>query len=382
MISPNSGTSSLRCVAWAAALGVWALTTSAHAHKPSDSYLSLQIDAGGATGHWDIALRDLDRALTLDADGDGALTWGEVRARESELGSYAFEQLAFRRGGAACALELDVLGIVEHSDGGYARLPFAARCAGTSALALNYGFFFELDPQHRAVVRVRGGENEGERTSVIGAARRELTLGGAATAPVLSSLAIVREGVGHILSGLDHVLFLLALLLPAALGRRNADTPTGPQIQSVLRDVVKVVTAFTLAHSLTLALAALGLVSLSARVIEPAIAASVALAALDNLRPMFGSERWSIAFVLGLLHGFGFSSALADLGLAGASLVRALFAFNVGVELGQLALVALFVPAAFLIRKEWAQRFLLVRGGSLAIATVSLVWLFERIGKG
>jgi hypothetical protein len=212
----------------------------------------------------------------------------------------------------------------------------------------------------------------------------------------------LRAGIAHILSGLDHVLFLLALLLPAVIGQRaraplrhgkgasplDAQTSVReqnrdpPQIQTVLRDVVKVVTAFTIAHSLTLGLAALGVVSVSAQVIEPAIAASVALAALDNLRPCFGSQRWSIAFALGLLHGFGFSSALADLGLRGAGLLRALFAFNAGVELGQLALVALFLPLAFLLRRQWLYRWLLLRGGSLAIGCVSLIWLFERMRGG
>jgi hypothetical protein len=192
----------------------------------------------------------------------------------------------------------------------------------------------------------------------------------------------VRHGVEHILSGLDHVLFLLALLLPAVLRRKQDQTPTATQIRSVLGDVVRVVTAFTIAHSLTLGLAALGVVDMSAEVIEPAIAASVAVAALDNLWPVFGSERFRIAFALGLLHGFGFSSALSDLGLSGASLLRGLFAFNVGVELGQLALVLLFVPLAFVLRHAWFYRLVMVRGGSLAIAALSLVWFYERMVGG
>jgi hypothetical protein len=142
------------------------------------------------------------------------------------------------------------------------------------------------------------------------------------------------------------------------------------------------VTAFTAAHSLTLTLATLGLVSVSSRVIEPAIAASVALAAVNNLRPLFGPDRWVVAFALGLLHGFGFSSVLADAGLAPAALVRALVGFNVGVELGQLAIVAAFVPAAFLLRRTVAYRRVALLGGSTAIAACALLWTVQRIATG
>ena len=107
------------------------------------------------------------------------------------------------------------------------------------------------------------------------------------------------------------------------------------------------VTAFTVAHSITLGLAALGVVRVSRRIIEPAIAASVLLAAANNCARSSGRDRWVVAFALGLLHGFGFSSVLAELGLPQGQLLAALFGFNAGVELGQLVLVALFVPLAF-----------------------------------
>src|SRR5439155_14839637 len=155
-----------------------------------------------------------------------------------------------------------------------------------------------------------------------------------------------------------------------------------PAIRSALGDVAKIVTAFTAAHSLTLSLAALGLVSVSSRVIEPAIAASVALAAVNNVRPLFGPDRWVVAFALGLLHGFGFSSVLSDAGLAPAALARALVGFNLGVEAGQLGIVALFVPAAFFLRRTAAYRRLALVGGSAVIAAVALLWTVQRIATG
>ncbi|HEX5656202.1 MAG TPA: HupE/UreJ family protein [Polyangiales bacterium] len=320
----------------------------AQAHKPSDSYLTLDLEGASVRGQWDVALRDLDRALQID-DGDGVVHGRELLAADL---SRALAQVHV----PGCALSISgAPKLIEHSDGAYARIGFAGACKDAPQ-TLQYDFFFALDPQHRAVV------HNGEHTFVLTARERSHDLH--------TRGSLVADGIWHILSGLDHVLFLLALLLPSVL-RRDALRP-------LLADVLRVVTAFTVAHSLTLALAALGLVRMSAAWIEPAIAASVALAALDNVVPIFGGGRASLAFALGLLHGFGFSSALSDLGLSGAALLRGLVSFNVGVELGQLGLIALFLPVAYLARNtRW-----LMRSGSLAIAAVALVWFAQRVTGG
>src|SRR5207247_3039031 len=132
-------------------------------------------------------------------------------------------------------------------------------------------------------------------------------------------------------------------------------------------DVVKVVTAFTLAHSITLSLAALSVVSLPSRLVESAIALSVVLAALNNLRPLVFEKRWVIAFCFGLVHGFGFASVLADLGLPQESLLIALVAFNLGVELGQLAIVGVFLPIAYNLRTTGVYQRVVVVYGSIVI---------------
>jgi hypothetical protein len=141
---------------------------------------------------------------------------------------------------------------------------------------------------------------------------------------------------------------------------------------------LKIVTAFTLAHSITLSLATLGVFSLPSRWVESAIAASVVLAALNNLWPLFHGRRWAMAFAFGLIHGFGFASVLADLGLPQGTLALALVGFNVGVEIGQLAIVAAFLPLAFMLRDtRFYQRGVFV-GGSAAIAMLAALWFAER----
>jgi hypothetical protein len=143
-------------------------------------------------------------------------------------------------------------------------------------------------------------------------------------------------------------------------------------------EVAKVVTAFTVAHSITLSLAALSVVVLPSRLVESGIALSVLLAALNNLHPVVANGRWIAAFGFGLLHGFGFAGALHDLGLPAGSLALSLFGFNLGVEAGQLAIVVVFLPLAFLLRSTWAYRRMLFAGGSVAIAAIAVVWLVER----
>ena len=142
--------------------------------------------------------------------------------------------------------------------------------------------------------------------------------------------------------------------------------------------MLRIVTAFTLAHSITLSLAALSVVTLPSRLVESTIALSVVLAALNNLWPLVGGRRWAVAFGFGLIHGFGFASVLADLGLPRDALVLALVGFNLGVELGQLAIVTLFLPVAYGLRHTWIYRRIIFSGGSALIALVAAVWLLER----
>ena len=152
-----------------------------------------------------------------------------------------------------------------------------------------------------------------------------------------------------------------------------------PAARPAVLNVLKIVTAFTVAHSLTLSLAALGLVHPPSRWVESAIAASVVLAALNNLLPFFAGRGWLVAFGFGLVHGFGFANALRDLGLQSGELAATLFGFNLGVEVGQLAIVAAFLPLALAARHLVFYRRLVLRAGSAAILGVATTWLAERV---
>lgn len=175
-------------------------------------------------------------------------------------------------------------------------------------------------------------------------------------------LDFVTMGIEHILGGIDHLLFLLALLAPA---RR-------------LWSVIRIATAFTVAHSLTLSLAVLGWIEVPSAIVEPLIAASIVAVAAENLLTAHESRwRWVLAFVFGLVHGLGFAGALTELDLTTASLVRALVGFNIGVEIGQLLAIAVAFPLLY-----WAgapQRWpWLAKGLSLVVLLAGAWWLVER----
>jgi HupE / UreJ protein len=146
-----------------------------------------------------------------------------------------------------------------------------------------------------------------------------------------------------------------------------------------LTEVLWVVTAFTIAHSITLTLAALQIISLPSRWVESAIAASVVLAAVNNLYPVVERKRWLVAFTFGLIHGFGFASVLTELGLPKDALVLSLLGFNLGVEIGQLAIVAVFLPVAYMLRNTVLYRKGIFVGGSILTMLIALVWLAERV---
>jgi hypothetical protein len=352
-------------------------------HKASDSYLSLETGMDGIAGRWDIALRDLDYALGLDTDDDGAIAWGELHRRQGDIAGYALARLAVTAKGAPCALSLRDFLVDHHTDGAYAVLRFAGACPAppgepapkAAGIHVDYRLFFDLDPQHRGLLRWSDGTVAGTAVLAPGDSRRTFGAGPEASGGFAD---FVREGIWHIWTGYDHLLFLLSLLLPAVLVREQGRWRRAPSFRSALWDVVQVVTAFTLAHSLTLSLAALGYVDLPSRWVESAIAASVVLAALNNLVPAFQSRRPALAFGFGLVHGLGFASVLSDLALPVTGRLWALLGFNLGVEIGQLAVVAAFLPLAHFASGFRLYRTAALQTGSAAIALVALAWLLER----
>jgi hypothetical protein len=430
-----------RLAALVVAAGAGLLATPfAQAHKASDAYVTLQVAGADVDARIDIALRDLDRDLDLDANADDQLSWKEVRTRWADIAALARTDIRLSADGARCTPEpatipttdADAPAITEHSDGRYAVLRTQWHCAApVQQLSVEYELFAKTDPTHRGIARVSrlatptSADGPAPQLAVLSPGNgwhrfklpplpeaaapsaaaatpaptamlatpspapmaADTDAGAPRDTPASSFFGFVREGVHHILIGYDHILFLLSLLLPAVWIRsRVTDPRTGASrtrwvpsdnLKLALTNVLKVVTAFTVAHSITLALSVLNVVNPPSRWVESIIAASVVLAALNNIWPVISEARWKLTFVFGLVHGFGFASALKDAGLAQGALVGPLVGFNVGVEIGQLCIVAVVLPLAWSLRGTRTYRGAFA-AGSLAIATVAGLWFVQR----
>jgi hypothetical protein len=372
------------------AIALAAVAGLASAHKSSDSYLQIDAAPGKLAVRWDIALRDLDIALDLDTDGDGKLTWGEVKAAWPRIESYAMAHLSIE----GCELRPVERGLERRNDGTYAVVHLVSDCTLAAQPAIAYSLFAEVDPTHRGIAKIqRPGQPlvlsvlDPSRPATAGTASvgsaGSAASGAAHAAASAESSAPSRwqflgEGIRHILGGYDHVLFLLCLLLPAVMRRTAEGWRPVERLSQAILPVVGIVSAFTVAHSITLTLAALKLVSLPSSFIEPAIAVTIVLAALDNIWPVFPVRRIVVTFFFGLIHGFGFASVLAELNLPTADFAWALLQFNVGLEMGQLMIVVVATAVLFNLRGWSRYRTFVIRGGSLVAMSIAGLWFIER----
>jgi hypothetical protein len=350
------------------------------AHIASNGFLTLNVEGSSRlNGHIELAVRDVELAVGLDTNGDGKVTWGEVRAHEREIVDYVVRHLSISSGRSVgrCEVRGGALEVNERVDGNYLWVPLGLVCARSlDAIKIDYRMMQGIDPSHRGLLVV----------SAYGATQTGVLIPGAG--PTVISLGHVtwlttvaeyfKVGVWHIWSGIDHLLFLLSLLLPAVLRRAHGRWEAAPLARPAFINILKVVTAFTLAHSVTLSLAAFDVVHLPSRLTESVIAASIIIAALNNVFPRVTEGRWRIAFAFGLLHGFGFASVLAEMGLPPGARLISLVAFNLGVEAGQLAVVLAAMPLAYWLRATRFYRNAVLNWGSCAIAGLALVWLVQR----
>lgn len=362
--------------AWVKQLGVavalatlLTLPRLAAAHSPSTGRVTLDVDSRDGRelrGSVQLAIRDLDTALWLDRDQNGDVTWAELQSAEPAVRNYVAQRLQLGES-SRCSVTWQALRVATLNDGNYATLPLLLHCAlAPTELTVRYRLLFDIDAQHRGLVQWN------TQTAIVRSPELiALSAGQSSSVP-----SFIREGVWHIWIGYDHILFLLCLILPAVYQRRTARWQPADSLGDATREVFEIVTAFTLAHSITLVISAIGLVSMPTRYVETAIALSVVAAAANNLWRAVDA-RWAVAFVLGLLHGFGFSSVLLATGLPAQHAVGPLLGFNIGVELGQAAIVVATLPLLFLIRRTLVYQVLL-RGGSALVAVLALFWAYQR----
>ncbi len=374
------------------------LPVTAFAHKESDAYLTLTSDPSHLSvlhGQFDIALRDLSFVLDIDSNHDSAVTWGEVKANRDAIERYALKGLTVKGDGLTCQTHPTDQKIDEHNDGAYDVIFFGAVCDKEipSRLTLVYTLFQDVDPYHRGIITIHAGNRVAG--AVLGPKTPTATLDLREPDRWSQFKSFMLDGIWHIWTGPDHLLFIMSLLLPAVLFRRSALPPDSPLLQTPLRfsdsgwvpvpklssamlELIKVVSGFTVSHSATLTLSVLGYVNLPSRLVESGIALSIIVAALNNVHPIVTRRAWVVAFAFGFVHGLGFASALAGLSLPPGAMATSLGGFSLGVELGQESIVLPFLPLAFLVRRTRFYQVGVVRWGSLLIIAIATVWLVQR----
>lgn len=352
-------------------------TATASAHKPSDSYLTIEGGKQFLTAHWDIAIKDLQFLIGVDEDGDGKVTWGELKTKRQAITAHALSHLEIRANGKDCNLKDSRLLVDNHTDGAYAVIFLDTQCPGDAkTLDIHYSLLFDADPTHRGLLRYTNGALDS--THVLSPDQPNLTLKTDEVNLWTTLRDYLVEGTWHIWKGYDHILFLLMLLLPAVLIYQDRRWLPVPGFRPALLETLKLITAFTIAHSITLSLAVLQFIELPSRLVESIIALSIVITALNNIFPVFPLSRWWLGFGFGLMHGFGFANVLIDLGLSHSILAISLLGFNLGVEFGQLAMAVLFFPLAYLLRSTLFYQAIVLRVGSISAVVIASVWVIER----
>lgn len=360
----------LGCTAMVTALG---LPATASAHMGSTKYVQLDTtgDLGDVTAVVDVQAVDVGMALGLGMNP----TPRDVTTHSTVLQRWLTSGLQLSTTDGPCTPSADAPAWRRRDGKWFVSVPVAFACPGAAPYTLSDTTVFEADPDHRTFVTAT--TSGGQVSTVLRPDQRSVEIDAAPSAST-TARGYLLEGGWHLLTGWDHLLFLLSLLLIATLGIKDHGR------RAVLGDLAWIVTAFTVGHCASLCAAALGLLALPSAWVEAGIAASIVfVAAMNVLRPRPPSPatrrlRVAVALGFGLIHGFGFSSVLADVGLSSQHRLVALASFNLGIELAQMGFVAaLLVPLGLLARRR-SYRPVFVRGGSLAIATMGCLWLIER----
>ena len=364
----------------------------ANAHELSSGYLTLNAgEENTYSGELLLKPDDIGQVAGLDTNGNGALTWGEIHQNLPLLESYIANVLSIRVDDSPCEISLNMPNIRSVSGESYLVSPIQVMCKSAGTMGIRYDGIFEHSPTHKLLVNVNLAGQSGSRTqnnsqsstentsvtSVLDIDNRSVTYDAVTTSLTALFISLVYEGVWHIFIGIDHILFLVATLLTVNLAREQKQWQKEPSASRVLKHTVILVSAFTLAHSITLTATALNFIALDSRLVELGIAISVLLTALNNIYPLI-VRLGIITFAFGLLHGMGFASVFADLNAQSNNLVLSVAAFNIGVEVGQLAIVAVLLPLLLWLRHYTFYAKTLMPLLSSVIAIIAINWTIQR----
>lgn len=370
------------------------------AHQPDQSYLYLRIYPDRIEGTIEMTIKDINLALGLELDQSPFYKsehqdpimdpFPEIwSSYENQLRSYLKDRVRIQNEGVELDINFEDTEILRLNRFVFVLSNFVLSPLDSipDELNIDYNVMFDKDDIHRGLTIIAHNWKAGV---INNESMSSLIFSPSDTSQVLlieehsiwqGFKALVKLGMWHIYIGTDHIFFLLALILPSVIMRRTRETrleikPVS-SFKSALWYILKIVTLFTIAHSITLSLAALGIVQLESRIVESIIAISIGLAALHNIYPIFTKSENVITFVFGLFHGLGFASVLGEKGIEGDYLALSLLGFNIGVEIGQVLIVCAIFPFLFLLKSTKYYKHILIYG-SVFLIFASLYWFVER----
>jgi len=371
------------------------------AHEPDQSFIYFRVyETAGIEGHFDVHVDELNTYFGLNLKNFPSED--DVRPALSRIHEYLLNNTrissAFGEYNIKMTDKITLLPVIKSS---FVQFYFTLEDSTKlpEELEIEYTAFFDKDPKHIMYVAFeynwKAGMINNEALLALNYTKNSTVQKLSLTDSSIwkGFVAMIQQGIWHIWIGLDHILFLVALILPSVVRRRKSnevvDGSEGKskfdiwgwepvqKFRPAFIYILKIVTFFTIAHTITLSLATLNIVTLPSRAVESIIALSIGLAAYHNIKPIFKGKDWLIAFVFGLFHGFGFASVMADLGITGEFLTLTLLGFNIGVEIGQVLIIAAIFPILYFIRKfKFYPKFLV--GLSILLIIISLYWFVER----
>lgn len=357
------------------------------AHRLNESYLFFNVSDEALLGRIEATLNDLGQLVALDANADGVVSTDEAAVQGPAIFELFTSALKINHDGRNIDLVYSGIDFLDTPQGTFAQIKFMLPELSPTpqSVDLTYDSPFEaILPGHLGFAVIESNTRTGlvgneSYVSIIfepGLTKHTLSLIGEPGWKVFKDFVV--HGVLHIWFGFDHVVFLIGLLLPSVLFLGAAKWFPAPSFRPAFINVVKVATIFTVSHSITLSLAALDIVSLNSTFVEIVIAVSIVAVALMNLFPKLHKNSLWVVFGFGLFHGFGFANVLAPLGLVPSAKIIGLAAFNVGVEIGQIAIVLVVFPVLYVLRRWAAYQFLALKLGSVALILLAGVWIIER----
>ena len=367
----------------------------AQAHNAGQSYVYLTIENQSLTGRIEATSLDLNKALSLNLAEDKSLSLEQVAEHRNAITDYYQAHLKFSVDGQPLPMEFGDASLANVFFGTFVKLEFTLTSPShhnqqdnsphPDKILIENNLIFDAVEDHQSLVIIenhwKSGTLENELLSSLTFVdgQRTQTLNVDEGSILQGLWGFIQSGMHHIWIGLDHILFLIALLLPSVMVVKDRRWQPADDLRTVLIRVVTIVTAFTVAHSVTLSIAALDVFTLPSRVVESIIALSIGIAAIHLVRPNWRTHALGVVLAFGLFHGFGFASVLGELRIPEEYLVWSLLGFNIGVELGQLAIVIVVLPVLFLLRNTAFYTRIVLPWGAAALILISAYWLFERV---